>query len=458
MWRIRPLLVLLLAAAPAWAQGAFLGVQVSPAEEGGVQVVLVNPDTAAEIMGLQAGDRLVELDGEEIASVESFVREIGRRQPGSIIQLDLIRDGKPVAVRGVLGRRPGLVPAVPRELDLTPGDRDDAERWLFELPDIRLPGLPGFGPDEDWFHRFEDFEREQLRRLQQRLDAMREHGLAPFQDGFRIEFGGPEGFRMEGLDRIERKVKVRYPGDTPEEKREELIRQAKEKYGEDAEVVFEGEGTSVMITTRAAGGVDPAEGDLLHELMEEDGDTAAAPDPEAVEEPAEKPAHREPTAKPEETPAEGWHATLEEALAAAKESGKPILLDFSAEWCGPCRALAAEVLTSERYADLIDRFEPVRVDVDRQRQLAADYGVGGIPDLRILTPDGRQVHKIVGYGDAEAAAAELRAALEKAAAGGGEEVDADRAGLEEQRDRLRKELEEARRQLEELRKELGSDG
>jgi len=460
----------LLASAPAWAQGAFLGVQVSPADGGGVELESVNPDTAAEIMGLAVGDRLVAIDGKAVAGVDDFVKRIGQRLPGEIVRFELVRDGQPLSMRGVLGRRPGLrglrVPAVPGQRGLPqPMEIPDLpEAWTFEVPELELPGA-GLDAWHEWM------DPEQLRGLEEQIQQLREHGR------FRSFSGGDldSGFQLQiapGVPGGEREVHVRYPGSTPEGEREAMIREAKRKYGEEAEVVFEGEGSSVSIVTRSGGGFG-GDVDLLDALRQgEDGRGGlileweeAAPVPEVepeeiIEEIIEEPVLQESELHEVEIvdagPAAAWHGSLEQALAAARESGKPVLLDFSAEWCGPCRMLGSELLHNPAHAGLIGRFEPVQVDIDAHRELAEKFEVSGIPDLRILRADGSQVHKVVGYGGVESAVQQLETGLKKAAASG-DTGDPRLERLREHREQLQEELERARRQLEELRKELGGE-
>ena len=68
-----------------------------------------------------------------------------------------------------------------------------------------------------------------------------------------------------------------------------------------------------------------------------------------------------------------------------------VLTDFYADWCGPCQMLEPTVktLAAETSATV------AKVDVDANQQLAAAYGVQGVPTL-ILFADGEQVEEIVG--------------------------------------------------------------
>ena len=60
----------------------------------------------------------------------------------------------------------------------------------------------------------------------------------------------------------------------------------------------------------------------------------------------------------------------------------PVLVDFSAAWCGPCKKL--EPIVHEIAADYGDRLKVVKVDIDQAPSVAAKYGVLSIPTLMIF--------------------------------------------------------------------------
>ena len=73
------------------------------------------------------------------------------------------------------------------------------------------------------------------------------------------------------------------------------------------------------------------------------------------------------------------------------ETDDVVLVDFYADWCGPCKMLEPVV---ERLADETAA-TVAKVDVDANQQLAGAYGVRGVPTL-VLFADGEQVEEIVG--------------------------------------------------------------
>lgn len=75
------------------------------------------------------------------------------------------------------------------------------------------------------------------------------------------------------------------------------------------------------------------------------------------------------------------------------KSPEPVLVDFWATWCGPCRAVAPVV--DELAVEYAGKMKVGKVDVDQNQQVAANYGIQSIPTLLIFK-GGEVVERITG--------------------------------------------------------------
>jgi thioredoxin 1 len=83
---------------------------------------------------------------------------------------------------------------------------------------------------------------------------------------------------------------------------------------------------------------------------------------------------------------------------------KPVMVDFWAEWCGPCRMVSP--ILDEIAAEYSDKIEIVKVNVDEEPQLAMQYGVTGIPLMGVFK-GGQMVKQMVGAKPKQAIVADL---------------------------------------------------
>jgi len=89
------------------------------------------------------------------------------------------------------------------------------------------------------------------------------------------------------------------------------------------------------------------------------------------------------------------HLNVSNFEQALKDAGdKPVLVDFYAQWCGPCK-MAAPIID-----ELADQYQGkaviVKVDVDENQALAGQYGVMSIPTV-VIFKNGQEVNKQVGF-------------------------------------------------------------
>ena len=75
------------------------------------------------------------------------------------------------------------------------------------------------------------------------------------------------------------------------------------------------------------------------------------------------------------------------------KSSKPVLVDFWAEWCGPCRILGP--ILDELATEIGDKALICKVNVDENGELAQQYGIRGIPTM-IFFKDGKVAKTLVG--------------------------------------------------------------
>lgn len=116
-------------------------------------------------------------------------------------------------------------------------------------------------------------------------------------------------------------------------------------------------------------------------------------------------------------PGIAWIRTEAEALELARSSGKPLMIDFTAEWCAACHEMERFTYTDARVIAAAEGFVPAMLDCTKKGDPVVEavlkkYGVTGLPTVVFVMPDGRRLGGTVGFVEAAAFVKEMQVALE----------------------------------------------
>jgi thiol:disulfide interchange protein len=113
-----------------------------------------------------------------------------------------------------------------------------------------------------------------------------------------------------------------------------------------------------------------------------------------------------------------WNRNLMTAFELAALRNKPLMVEFMAEWCPSCRMMDDSTFVDPGVIEKAGLFVPVRIDVDRQKDVAdrykssaRKYGGIGIPNILFMTRDGVRLKQRIGYMDAAALTAVMDSVL-----------------------------------------------
>jgi len=111
----------------------------------------------------------------------------------------------------------------------------------------------------------------------------------------------------------------------------------------------------------------------------------------------------------ESEPSIQWQSDLEQAVASARESKKPLLIQLTASWCGYCEKMHRETYQDKRVIAAVNKcFVPVMLDADANPEVMKLLKVEGLPTTVVVLTETREASSITGFRTAKQLQSDLK--------------------------------------------------
>jgi Thiol:disulfide interchange protein len=103
-----------------------------------------------------------------------------------------------------------------------------------------------------------------------------------------------------------------------------------------------------------------------------------------------------------------------DGMKLAEEEDKPMMINFGADWCRFCGKLDEKTFTDGQVIALSESFVCIKVDVDQGREITKKFKIRPIPAIVFADSQGHEIHRVIGFKNADKFLKEMHTALSKA--------------------------------------------